>query len=301
MKKILILGSLNMDFVIRVKNMPACGETIIAESVRLVPGGKGANQAYAVGKLGGRAVMFGAVGKDIYGKRLMENLQSVHVDVSGVQIMEDELTGQAFVSVYDSGDNSIVVAQGANGSLTKELIDQNISYIDDCDYIIMQLEIPVEIVSYVKQLAQERGKKIILDPAPAVSGLDDSFWNGISILKPNEIELGILTGKSLETDADIEEAARRLVEKGVETVIVTLGEKGCLIVDREKISRFPVKKVEIVDTTAAGDSFLAALAVAMSEGKTLEESVKFAQTVSVIVVTRQGAQTSIPTREEIIP
>lgn len=301
MKKILILGSLNMDFVIRVKNMPACGETIIAESVSLVPGGKGANQAYAVGKLGGRAVMFGAVGKDIYGKRLMENLQSVHVDVSGVQIMEDELTGQAFVSVYDSGDNSIVVAQGANGSLTKELIDQNIAYIDDCDYIIMQLEIPVEIVSYVKQLAQERGKKIILDPAPAVSGLDDSFWNGISILKPNEIELGILTGKSLETDADIEEAARRLVEKGVETVIVTLGEKGCLIVDREKISRFPVKKVEIVDTTAAGDSFLAALVVAMSEGKTLEESVKFAQTVSVIVVTRQGAQTSIPTREEIIP
>lgn len=288
-----------MDFAIRMKAMPQVGETIIGDSVNLVPGGKGANQAYAVGKLGGNVTMLGAVGNDAYGEKLIQNLEKVHVNAEGVQRIEGVPTGQAFVSVYDSGDNSIVVIRGANGCLTKEFIDANEKYIDDCDYIIMQLEIPLDIVQYVKNMAVKKGKKVVLDPAPAVAGMTDDFWNGISIVKPNETELGILAEETLETEEEIVAAARKLISKGVEIVIVTLGGAGCMLVNEKEMIRFPAHKVEIVDTTAAGDSFMAALVVSICEGNTYEEAIKFAQKVSAIVVTRQGAQTSIPWREEV--
>lgn len=288
-----------MDFVIRMKEMPQVGETIMGESVNLVPGGKGANQAYAAGKLGGDVTMLGGVGKDLYGDKLIQNLEEVHVNAEGILRTENVPTGQAFVSVYDSGNNSIVVIRGANGSLTKEFINENEKYIDDCDYIIMQLEIPLDIVRYVKTLAVRKGKKVVLDPAPAVSGLEDDFWKGISILKPNETELEILAQEKLESEEEVVAAARKLIKKGVETVIVTLGEKGCILVQETKETYFPAHKVENVDTTAAGDSFIAALVVSVSEGKTYEEAIQFAQTVSSIVVTRKGAQTSIPWRDEV--
>ena len=299
MKKILVLGSLNMDFVIRMKEMPQIGETILGETVSLVPGGKGANQAYAAGKLGGDVTMLGAVGNDSYGEKLIQNLKTVQVHAEGIQRMETIPTGQAFVSVYDSGDNSIVVIKGANDSLTKEFIDANESYIDACDYIIMQLEIPLDVVYYVKTLAVRKGKKVVLDPAPAVAGLEDDFWNGISILKPNETELSVLAQETPETKEGIAKMARKLIAKGVETVIVTLGEKGCLLVNETEEMYFPAHKVEIVDTTAAGDSFIAALVVSICEGNTYKEAIQIAQTVSSQVVTRQGAQTSIPWRAEV--
>lgn len=299
MKKIVVLGSLNMDFVIRVREMPQVGETILGESVRLVPGGKGANQAYAIGKLGGAVTMLGAVGEDVYGEQLCQNLRSVGVDTKGVAKLEKVPTGQAFVSVYDSGDNSIIVIPGANGELNREMIDREMHCIDECDYIVMQMEIPLEVIRYVKDTAIRKGKKVVLDPAPAVAGLEDAFWKGISILKPNETELELLTGMKRDTMEEIKEAARSLVAKGVETVVVTLGEKGCLLVDGEKEEYFPLHKVDVKDTTAAGDSFLAALVVALCEGKDYEEAVAFAQRVSAVVVTRQGAQTSIPWRSEM--
>lgn len=299
MKKIVVLGSLNMDFVIRVKERPGVGETVLGENVRLVPGGKGANQAYAAGKLGGAVAMLGAVGEDGYGEQLCQNLRSVRVDTKGIRKLGNVPTGQAFVSVYDSGDNSIIVIPGANGELSREMIEQEMGCIDECDYIVMQMEIPLDVIRYVKEMAVRKGKKVVLDPAPAVAGLEDEFWKGITILKPNEMELGILTGKRLKTQEEIKDAARSMVEKGVETVIVTLGEKGCLLVDAKKEEYFPVHKVKIKDTTAAGDSFIAALVVALCEGKTYEEAVVFAQRVSAIVVTRQGAQTSIPWRREM--
>lgn len=299
MKKIAVLGSLNMDFVIRVKEMPQIGETILGENVCLVPGGKGANQAYAAGKLGGAVTMLGAVGGDVYGEQLCQNLRSVGVDTKGVGKLENVPTGQAFVSVYDSGDNSIIVIPGANGELSREMVEEGMRYIDECDYIIMQMEIPLDVIRYVKDIAVSRGKKVVLDPAPAIAGLEDGFWKGISILKPNETELEILTGKKPDTMEEIKEAAKGLVEKGVETVVVTLGEKGCVMVSGEKEEYFPLQKVSVKDTTAAGDSFIAALVVALCEGKTYEEAVAFAQRVSSVVVTRQGAQTSIPWRSEM--
>lgn len=299
LKKILVLGSLNMDFVIRVKEMPKIGETILGDTVRLVPGGKGANQAYAAGKLGGDVTMMGGVGADPYGAQLIQSLKEVHVDTEGIQVLENVPTGQAFVAVFDSGDNSIVVIQGANAEIGREMIDKNIHYIDECDYIIMQLEIPLDTVQYVKELAIQKGKKVVLDPAPAVPGLTEEFWRGISLIKPNETELAILTGKEVSTKEEAAAAAESLVAKGIETVIVTLGGDGCLMVNTEGNQYFPANKVKCVDTTAAGDSFIASLVVALSEGKHYEEAICFAQKVSSIVVTKQGAQTSIPWREEI--
>lgn len=299
MKKIVVLGSLNMDFVIRTKEMPQIGETVLGESVCLVPGGKGANQAYAAGKLGGEVIMLGAVGADKYGEQLCQNLRSVRVNTDGIWKLEEIPTGQAFVSVYDSGDNSIVVIPGANGALSRAMIEQLMTYIEECDYLLMQMEIPLDIVKYVKELAIRMGKKVVLDPAPAVPGLEEAFWRGISILKPNETELEILTGKKPDTWEDLKEMAGSMVRKGVETVIVTLGGKGCLLVNQEKEIYFPAYKADIVDTTAAGDSFIAALLVALCEGKTYEEAVAFAQKVSSVVVGRRGAQTSIPWRHEM--
>lgn len=299
MKKIVVLGSLNMDFVIRVKEMPQVGETILGESVCLVPGGKGANQAYAAGKLGGMVTMLGAVGGDVYGEQLCRNLRSVGVNTKGVGMLENVPTGQAFVSVYDSGDNSIIVIPGANGELNRDIVEREMWCIDECDYIIMQMEIPLEVIRYVKEIAIRKGKKVVLDPAPAIVGLEDEFWKGISILKPNETELEILTGKKLDTLEEIKAAAGSLVKKGVETVVVTLGEKGCVMVNSEKEEYFPLHKVDVKDTTAAGDSFIAAFVVALCEGNPYEEAVAFAQRVSSVVVTRQGAQTSIPWRSEM--
>lgn len=299
MKKIVVLGSLNMDLVIRVREMPQIGETLFGENVCFVPGGKGANQAYAAGKLGGAVTMLGAVGDDVYGEQLCKNLCSVGVDTKGIGKLENVPTGQAFVFVYDSGDNSIIVISGANGELNREMVEREMRRINECDYIIMQMEIPLDVIRYVKDIAIRKGKKVVLDPAPAIAGLEDEFWKGISILKPNETELKILTGKKSSTMEEIKEAARSLVEKGVETVVVTLGEKGCIMISSEREKYFPLHKVSVKDTTAAGDSFIAAMVVALCEGKTYEEAVLFAQRVSAVVVTRQGAQTSIPWRSEM--
>lgn len=298
-KKILVLGSLNMDFVIRIKQMPQVGETILGNTVQLVPGGKGANQAYAAGKLGGNVTMLGAVGTDPYGTQLIQNLKDVHVDTAGIQMLAEVPTGQAFVMVFDSGDNSIVVIQGANAEVSREMIDKNIQYIEECDYVIMQLEIPLDTVQYVKEIALQKGKKVVLDPAPAVPGLSDEFWKGISLIKPNETELAVLTGKEISSIKDAVAAAEGLIGKGVETVVVTLGGDGCLLVNAQGYQYFPANKVECVDTTAAGDSFIASLVVALSEGKDYKEAICFAQKVSSIVVTKRGAQTSIPWRSEV--
>lgn len=298
MSNILVVGSLNMDFVINVKKMPLSGETILGEDVNLVPGGKGANQAYAVGKLGGQVDMIGAVGDDLYGRMLIENLQNVGVGTSGIEIIQGTPTGNAFISVDEGGENSIIVVQGANNKLTTQMIDKHVDLIKRADIIIMQLEIPLEVVEYVKTLAQE--KLIILDPAPAQDNLSKQFLEGFTIVKPNETELQTLIGKKLETKEELISGAEELLEKGIQTVIVTLGGDGALLVTKDKTEYFKAQKVTAVDTTAAGDCFTAALALALSKGKAYAEAIQFGNSVSGIVVTRKGAQTSIPTMEEVI-
>ncbi len=298
-KKILVIGSLNTDFLIETDKIPAPGETVLGHSVSHIPGGKGANQAYAAGKLGGEVAMIGAVGNDPYGKKLIENLLSAGVDASGIEICEDTPTGQAYISLEPSGENCIIVIPGTNHMVTPELIQKHMALVDSCDYILTQFEIPMDTVRYIKKLALQKGKRLIVDPAPAVAGLEADFWNGISIVKPNETELALLTGREMNSREEYIEGARSLIDKGVETVVITLGKAGCLTVTRDQADLFPAHIVKTVDSTAAGDSFTAALSIALSEGADMKEAVAFAQTVCAVVVTRKGAQSSIPARDEL--
>lgn len=299
MNEILVVGSLNLDFVINVEHMPVAGETILGDAVALIPGGKGANQAYAVGKLGGVCKMIGAVGEDHYGELLIRNLQSVEVNTQGINVLENKPTGNAFITVNREGDNNIIVVPGANGCLTKAMIDTHMELLKVCSTVILQLEIPLEVVTYVIQLAKELGKRIILDPAPARRDFPEGFFKGIDIVKPNETELQMLIGRKLSGTEEMIDGAKELILSGVKTVIVTLGGEGCLLVNSEGHQYFPARKVTVVDTTAAGDSFTAALAVALEKGSSYEEAITFANKVSGMVVTKKGAQTSIPSIQEV--
>lgn len=299
MKRILVIGSLNMDTVIETPYMPKPGETLAGKGVSLIPGGKGANQAYAAGKLGGAVSMIGAVGGDSFGAMLKQNLESVGVDTAGVEVLPGETTGQAFITVDDSGANSIILIAGTNALVSRETVDRHRALIENCDILMMQLEIDWEVVAYAKELAVSMGKLVIVDPAPAVAGLPDSFWQGIDYIKPNETELEILVGRPLSGREEMEAAAKQMLHKGVKHVLVSLGGEGCLLADREGTRYFPANKVRAVDTTAAGDCFTASFALALSKGETVADAIRFGQKASAIAVTRKGAQTSIPTLEEV--
>ncbi len=299
MKDILVIGSLNMDFVAEVSKSPLPGETIIANKFSLVPGGKGANQAFALGRLGANVSMIGAVGNDEYGKQLIDNLKSSHVNTKKIFKMNGVTTGNAFINVDKSGENSIVVVSGANEKITKDFIDSNICYIKRAKIIVMQLEIPIEVVNYVAKIAKELGKIVVLDPAPARCDLPEELFSNIDIMKPNETELQTLSGIKLNNEDDILKGAQVLLSKGVKNVIVTLGANGSLLVNENGYKKFDALKVEVVDTTAAGDSFTAGLVNSIVLGKSLEESIKYGHIVSSIVVTRKGAQSSIPTKIEV--
>ena len=293
MKKILVVGSLNMDYSIKTSKMPNVGETVLGKEYTLNPGGKGANCAYALGRLGADISMLGMVGLDENGKILKNNLKEVNVNDKNIKEINDS-TGVAFVTVDEDGDNSIIVISGANSKVDKSFIDENIALIKDSDIIVMQLEIPIDTVLYVSKLAKEYGKTVILDPAPARNDLPLELYKNIDIIKPNETEVLTLTGKD-----DIGNASLDLIEKGCKNVIVTLGSEGSLLVTKDGMTKYDAEKVDVVDTTAAGDTFTGALAFALSNDKELDEAIKFANKVSSIVVTRKGAQESIPSYEEV--
>ncbi len=222
MKKILVVGSLNMDLVIDVDSIPKAGETILGDKLTLIPGGKGANQAYAMGKLNGKVNMIGAVGNDTNKEQLLKNLSSVNVNTSGVEVIENTDTGIAVISVDRQGENCITVIPGANNLVTKESIDKNINLIEESDIIVMQLEIPIDTVCYITKIAKEKNKLIVLDPAPAKANLPIDLYKNIDIIKPNEIELEIISGMKIENEQDVIKAANIILDKGVKTVIATL-------------------------------------------------------------------------------
>ena len=298
-KKILVIGSLNMDMVISVRELPRRGETILGGSPDYIPGGKGANQACAAGKLGGTVAMLGKVGRDAMGRTLKENLAAAGVDVAHVEETPDAPTGMAVIYVSETGSNSIVVVPGANALCDRDYIEANEALIAASDIIVLQLEIPYEAVFRAVELAKKHGRLVVLNPAPAPDFLPPQVIAGLDYFTPNETELARIAGLPVGNTEEAVAAGKKLVSQGVGTVLATLGEAGALLVTAEEARVIPSLRVKAVDTTAAGDTFNGAFVTALSEGLDEAAAIAFGNKAAAISVTRKGAQTSIPSREEV--
>lgn len=295
-KGILVIGSLNMDLSINLAKMPVTGETILGRGIAYKAGGKGANQACAAGKLGGRVRMLGCVGQDEFGQKLVKSLSESGVETDYIKESRDLPTGTAVIYVDDNGDNSIVVIPGANMACDIEYLKEQDEQFHWCDYVVLQMEIPYEAVWYSVKRAKELGKMVILNPAPAPDEIPEEILSLVDYLTPNETEIIALNGKSKD---DIREGAEKLLSRGVSNVIATLGDRGALLVNRYGETFYPARKVVSVDTTAAGDCFNGAMVAALAEGQSEAEAILFANIASSIAVTRKGAQESLPIREEV--
>lgn len=297
MPEILVVGSLNADLVVRAPRFPQPGETISGEDLQVIPGGKGANQAVAAARLGANVAMLGRVGKDNFGDFLLHNLRSNHVDTQLIQ-RDEASTGTATIIVDGNGQNSIVLSAGANGQVS--VADVEHTSFADFSLLLLQLEIPIPTVLRAAQRARENGLRVILNPAPAKS-LPDELIVLADFLIPNETELGLLTGVEVKDIPSAEQAARTLLGRGVKHVIVTLGSKGALIVDKETSASAHVDtfKVNVVDTTAAGDAFIGGFANALLENKSLEEAVRYGCACGALATTKFGAQPSLPTKDDV--
>jgi ribokinase len=288
-----------MDFFVHVARLPQPGETILGLSFEMLPGGKGANQAYAVARLGGNVGMIGCVGQDIFGQRLINNLKAVGVETSRVLETSNGPTGIAFISVEKSGQNQIVVAPGVNDNLDSGHITGALSEIRP-DYILLQLEIPLSIVECAILAGRKQNAFLVLDPAPA-KPIDPRLLSQIDILTPNESEALFLLGRignsiSIEEAADV---AGELLRMGPRQVILKLGKNGVWYADELRSHHFPARAVQAIDATAAGDTFNGALCVATAEGRSIDEAILFANNAASLSVTKHGAQASIPTRKEV--
>lgn len=257
------------------------------------PGGKGANQAVAAARLGGFVSMAGCVGADTNGKALLKNLKDNNVYTDHIRQVQDKTTGVAVIIVDKDGDNSIILDAGANASMDIEYISHIEYVIRESDYILMQLEIPMPVIEYVCKIAKKHGKFVVLDPAPAVQ-LKDELMQNVDLIKPNETECSILTGIDVNSLQDAKKAADIFIQRGVDHVVISMGENGIFYFNGQSEIHIPALHVEAVDTTAAGDTFTGALVSRLATGKSMEDSLKFAVVASGLAVTRKGAQSSIP-------
>ena len=298
-KKIVVVGSTNMDMVIKTTHIPVPGETVLAGSFFMNPGGKGANQAVAVARLGGDALFISKTGNDIFGKQSAQLLDEEGINTFYIVSDNDLPSGVALITVDQAGENSIVVASGANANLYPADLEKALEEIGKANIILMQLEIPIDTVFFVARYAAGRGVRVILNPAPA-NELSPELLSHINILTPNKTEASALSGVKVTNIETAKKAAKAIYAKGVKNVVVTMGALGAVICQEGKIHVVGAKKVEASDTTAAGDVFNGALAVALSEEKDLVEAVEFACEAAAISVTRLGAQSSIPHRNELI-
>lgn len=295
---ILVAGSSNTDMVINSPHLPAPGETIIGSSFFMNPGGKGANQAVAAARLGGHVTFICKTGNDIFGRQSAAIFENEGIDISYLIEDADNPSGVALITVDDKGENTIVVASGSNGTLSRADIQHSRNVIENAAIVLMQLEIPIDTVQYVADIAKSKHVKVILNPAPARE-LDNALLRAVSIITPNEKEAEMLTGIHVKSIDTAQKAAIALSARGIETVIITLGPKGALIYNDKEFEHVRSMEVNAVDTTAAGDIFNGALAVALNEGKTLSEATAFACKAAAVSVTRKGAQSSAPYRKEL--
>jgi len=295
---ILVIGSLNMDLVTRTPYLPKPGETIHGHQFTMVPGGKGANQAAAIAKLGASVAMFGKVGEDAFGENVLASLHSAGVDTSSVIVDPDVTTGIAAILVDDHGENSIVVTAGANHMLSIADIKRIPPLFLTAKYLVLQLEIPLDVVQYSIEEAKKNDMRVVLNTAPAYHEVN-SFLDQVDYLLLNETEAQIYTGRNVLDLADAESAVKDLLRMGVPVVVLTIGERGALLGFQNQVTHIETHKVEVVDTTAAGDAFTGGFTVALNKGASLEKAVQYANAVGALTVTRLGAQSSLPTAAEV--
>ena len=297
--RILVVGSINMDMVVRSPHMPAPGETVLGDGFVTLAGGKGANQAVAAARLGARCRMFGRIGEDSFGQSLLDGLREEGIDCTNVLATDGEATGVAMIVVDARGENSIVVAGGANHRLTPDDVFSRADAFGDIDVVVLQLELPIPTVRAAIDLGRRNNCKVILDPAPMPKYLDPSICE-VDVITPNVTEAEMLTGtKTGDAKADMN-IALDLIARGAKAAVLKLGSRGSMVVTGDgHMARVPAYNVDIVDTTAAGDAYTAGLAVCVAEGRPLVEAAKFANAAGALACTRLGAQSAMPTRQEV--
>jgi ribokinase len=302
--RICVLGNINIDFVLRAPRMVRPGETLVVADLRIIPGGKAANQAVAAARLGARVTLIGCVGGgDAYGRGLLTNFEREGIDIRFVALADDAHTGSAFIGLLPSGQNFIMTALGANLLCGPEQVEAAAGAIREADVFMTQFSVPFESIDLGVRLAREAGALVVMDPTPVRGGAPTS-WPQADIITPNETEAQALLGEPAELPA--EEAGRRLLATGagvgsrrLHAAVMKLGDRGCLVVDSAGARHLPGVAVEAADVTAAGDAFAAALAVRLAQGVRLDEAAAYANRVGALTVTRVGAQPSLPTAAEV--
>ena len=296
-KTILVIGSSNTDMTAKTAELPRPGETVLGGVFTMGAGGKGANQAVAAQRLGGKVKFICKVGRDMFGDNSIAQYEKEGLDTSGI-LRSDLPSGVALIYVDSHAENCIVVASGANGDLTEDDIEKSRKDLESCDILLLQLESPIPSVLKAAKIAHQAGKTVVLNPAPACP-LPEELFRNIDLFIPNETELSTFSGMPVTSQEEAQAAAKAMQAKGVGKLIVTMGSKGALICEGGPSVFVPAHKVKAVDTTAAGDTFCGALCVAISEGKSLKEAAEFACAASALTVQKMGAQNSIPYRKDL--
>lgn len=296
--QVVVVGSINMDLVVRTARLPEAGETVSGTSFATIPGGKGANQAVAAARLGARTAMIGCVGDDAFGVELRRVLAADGIDCRAVRAAAGVPTGVALIEVDDAGRNHIVVVPGGNGRLVPADVQAHEELLAGARAVVLQLEVPLATVAWTAARARALGKLVVLNPAPA-QPLPAELLASTDYLVPNELEAAALAGVRVDSPASAAEAAQRLRAQGVRNVIITLGAAGVLSATADGVQHHPARPVKAVDSTAAGDTFIGGLCASLVAGRPLDRAIAFAQAAAAISVTRPGAQTSIPRRDEV--
>ncbi|MCI6765988.1 MAG: ribokinase [Prevotella sp.] len=298
MSKIVVIGSANTDMTVKTSHLPLPGETILGGNFFMNQGGKGANQAVAVQRLGGDLMFVAKLGADVLGKQTLNAYASEGMDTRFIVIDEQVASGVALICVDNEAENSIVVASGANMQLKEQDVDPVLEEIQAGDILLMQLEIPLSTVVYAARKACQRGAKVILNPAPATA-LPQELFQYLDMITPNRIEAAMLTGIATDDEKGLKRAVQEMCSWGVKNVIVTLGSQGSFVHEGKDSYYVEACKVEPVDTTAAGDTFNGTVCVGLAEGMTLKQAVQMAAQASALAVTKFGAQVSIPYRKDL--
>ena len=297
-KSILVVGSINTDLILRVEHLPVPGETILGGDIQTAGGGKGANQAMAAARLGGNVTLVGRIGEDAYGDFHLQAFQQESINTDAIVRCSDVPTGTAVILVDNQGQNCIVVSAGANARLRSTDVENAYQYFFAGGILVLQLEIPIETVNFAAAKAKAAGMQVILNPAPAQQ-LSHALLKNTDVLILNETEMEIISGQPIDAEDSLRKTIDSLLDSGVQVVILTLGSKGARYFSKQEQFFQPAFQVQTVDTTAAGDAFVGAFAVAVSEGKTPANAMQFAAAAGALAATKMGAQPSLPTRTEV--